>query len=51
MSEEVQILLAARGFHLLLADLLDTLNEKWISQAQGTIVEPEWRGGVEIKQY
>jgi hypothetical protein len=35
MSEEVQILLAAKGFHQLLADLLDILDEEWISQAQG----------------
>jgi hypothetical protein len=41
MSEEVQILLAAKGFHQLLADLLDALDEEWISQAQGRM----WLGG------
>jgi hypothetical protein len=31
LSEEVQILLAAEDFHQFLAELLETLDEQWIS--------------------
>jgi hypothetical protein len=39
LSEEVQILLATKGFHQLFADLLDTLDEQWISPFYG---QPRW---------
>ncbi|KAJ7482435.1 hypothetical protein FB451DRAFT_1170301 [Mycena latifolia] len=35
MSEEIQILLAAKSFHELLDDLLDALDAEWLSQADG----------------
>ncbi|KAF8147431.1 hypothetical protein K438DRAFT_1989661 [Mycena galopus ATCC 62051] len=35
MSEEIEILLAAKNFHETLERLLDALDEEWISQSQG----------------
>jgi hypothetical protein len=37
MSEEIEILLAAKSFHEILGDLLDTLDDEWISQSRGSI--------------
>jgi hypothetical protein len=34
MSEEVEILLAAKGFHQLLSDLLDEVDQEWLSKAE-----------------
>lgn len=33
--EEVEILLAAKGFHQLLSDLLDEVDQEWLSKAEG----------------
>ena len=35
MSEEIEILLAAKSFHELLGDMLEALDDKWLSQVQG----------------
>jgi hypothetical protein len=35
MSEEIEILLAAQGFHEMLGTLLETLDAEWISTTEG----------------
>lgn len=37
MSEEIEILLAAKSFHETLEHLLEALDEEWISQSQGSM--------------
>jgi hypothetical protein len=35
MSEEIEILIAAQGFHQLPGDLLEALDNEWLSQVHG----------------
>jgi hypothetical protein len=41
MSEEIEILLAAQGFHEMLGKLMETLDAEWISTMEGRMAQME----------